>query len=213
MIGKYKVAIFDFDGTLADTYPSFVRHVDEASEQFRFKRVEPADVPVLRRKSAREVIEFLGIPFWKIPLIARFMRRSMARDVGTIQLFPGVAGMLRELKGSGVELALVTSNAETNVRAILGPELAGLVRTLECGSSLYGKARRFRKVLKRLGLLASEVIYIGDEVRDHQASHAVGIPFGAVSWGYTNPETLRALAPAMMFATVAEIATRLQERD
>lgn len=205
--GRYKVVLFDFDGTLADTFPWFAAHVTEASERYKFRSVEPADVPLLRKKSAREVIQLLGIPFWKVPLIARFLKRAMTLDVNRLRLFAGVDEMLREVQGRAVELAIVSSNSEANVRAVLGPALAALVSHYECGAALYGKTRRLRRVLKRTGVPVRDAIYVGDEIRDYQAAQDAGIEFGAVLWGYTEPDALGALGPAALFQRVEEITT------
>ena len=57
---------------------------------------------------------------------------------------------------------------------------------------MFGKAAKFRKVLKRTGIAADDAIAIGDEVRDGEAAAQAGIDFGAVSWGYASPEALQA---------------------
>ena len=61
-------------------------------------------------------------------------------------------------------------------------------------------------MLKRSGVLPSEAICIGDEIRDADAARAVGIAFGAVAWGFTDVEALRAHEPEMVFVRMEEIA-------
>jgi phosphoglycolate phosphatase len=203
---QYKLVIFDFDGTLADTFPWFVQHVHQASARFNFRRVEDVEIPHLRKRSAREVIDHLGIPLWKIPLIARHMQAAMALDAANMQLFDGVGPVLRELRESGVTLAVVSSNVERNVRAILGAELGALVSVYDCGASLFRKAAKFQRVLKRTGFSRGDTICIGDEIRDHEAAQSAGIHFGAVAWGYTDFEALRERQPEMIFERVEELA-------
>ena len=78
-----------------------------------------------------------------------------------------------------------------------------------CGASLFGKAAKFKSVLRRSGYAAAETITIGDELRDLEAARSAGIAFGAVAWGYTRPEALRAHRPDEMFNSVDEICDRL----
>ena len=52
------------------------------------------------------------------------------------------------------------------------------------------------------------MIAIGDEVRDAEAAASAGIDFGAVTWGYARPETLRKLAPALVFDTIEDIVAK-----
>ncbi len=206
---KYRLVIFDFDGTLADSFPWFIRVVNDAAARYRFRRIEEADVETLRGYSARQMMEHLAVPRWKLPLIVRMMRKMKAAAVRQIPLFPGVDELLRRLAERGVELALVTSNSYDNVQRILGPENAARFRYYECGMSVFGKRAGFRRVLRRSGVPRAEAICIGDEIRDLEAAHAEGIAFGAVSWGYTRADSLRAHAPAEVFDTVEEIAARV----
>ena len=206
---RYRLALFDFDGTLADSYPWFLRQLSQLADQHRFRRVEEHEVETLRGQSARQVMEALGVALWKVPRIARQVRREMAADVHAINLFPGMDQVLRGLAGQGVELAVVTSNSLANVRRILGPESAALIRHYACGASIFGKRQKLQAVLRASRTPAAAAIAIGDEIRDLEAARAEGIAFGAVAWGYTNPEALRAQAPEEVFACPEEILRRL----
>jgi phosphoglycolate phosphatase len=205
----YRLAIFDFDGTLADTFPWFMRVVNTVANRFRFKRIEEHEVEHLRGCSAREIVKHLEVPPWKLPFIARHMRALAAEDVGLIQLFDGIAPMLRRLSEDGIQLAIVSSNDEGNVRRALGSELAPLIRHYECGASIFGKAAKFRRVLRKSHVPPGETICIGDEIRDHEAATAAGLDFGAVAWGFTRGEVLRARKPAAMFENPLEITAAL----
>ena len=206
---SYRLAIFDFDGTLADSFPWFLGMVNGLADAHGFRRIEEHEVETLRGLGARQVVGHLGVPAWKLPRIAHQMRRQMARDIGGIALFPGVDRLLRELAGQGIGLAVVTSNSIDNVRRVLGPDSAALIHHYECGASIFGKRPKLRAVLRASGVPAAKAICIGDEIRDFEAARAEGIPFGAVSWGYTNPEALRALAPEEMFVSLEEIPRKL----
>ena len=68
-----------------------------------------------------------------------------------------------------------------------------------CGASLFGKARRLRALIRDAGVAPSETLYVGDEIRDHQAATEAGCAFGAVAWGYTRADALAARTPAHLF--------------
>lgn len=202
---KYRLVVFDFDGTLADSFAWFVDVWNDAARRYRFRAVEPEEVEGMRGLSAREVMRRAGTPAWKVPFIVAHARRRRHRYAEQAALFPGVGALLRRLAEAGVEIAIVSSNSEANVRRVLGRENAGLVRHYECGASIFGKKASFRRVLRRSGVEPGATLCVGDEIRDAEAARAAGIPFGAVSWGYTTAEALGALGPAEQFATVAEI--------
>ncbi|MGQ9365433.1 HAD hydrolase-like protein [Azospirillum sp. ST 5-10] len=205
----YKLAIFDFDGTLADSMPWFREVINTVAARFDFKTVDDAEVEVLRRCDAREIMRRLGVPMWKLPMIGRHMKALMARDIDRIALFPGVDAMLRDLAERGVAMALVSSNSVENVRRVLGSENAALIGCYECGAAVFGKRAKFRKVLRRCGVRADEAIYIGDELRDLEAARGAGIAFGGVTWGYATPDALAARGPTLLFHSFADVARQI----
>ena len=202
---RYKLAIFDLDGTLSDSLPWFRRVVNSFADKHRFRRIEDGDVEMLRGKSSREIIAYLEVPTWRMPLIAADMRRMKSQTIDSIPLFAGVEAMLQELSQRGVILAMVSSDSEANVRRALGGN-AALISQFACGASMFGKAAKFKTVLKRTGVAADDAICIGDEVRDGEAARQAGIDFGAVSWGYARSEALQQLSPVLVFDSVADIS-------
>jgi phosphoglycolate phosphatase len=203
-MASYKLAIFDLDGTLADSLPWFRQVINSIADKHRFRRIEDADVEMLRGNTSREIIGYLQVPLWRLPAIARDMRRLKSQNLDAIPLFAGVDAMLRELSARGVVLAMVSSDSEPNVRIALGDH-AGLISCFACGASLFGKAAKYRAVLKRTGIAARDAISIGDEVRDGEAARQAGIAFGAVSWGYASAQALRQAGPVLVFDRVADI--------
>ena len=145
----------------------------------------------LRGLSSREIVQWFGVPAWKIPFIANDMRKMKASC--DAPLFPGVEAMLERLAASGITLALVTSDSEANARRALGAS-ARHFSYFDCGASIFGKARKFARVMKAAGVAPAATLCIGDEVRDIEAAHKAGADFGAVSWGYAKLEAMAKLA-------------------
>lgn len=204
----YTLAIFDFDGTLADSFPWFLRTINYVADRFGFRRVADEDVEGLRHASTQEILSRLEVPLWKLPAIARHARRLKAEATREIPLFAGVEAMLRMLAENGVQLALVTSDSEADAREKLG-DAAELFSYFDCSASLFGKPAKFRRVIRRSGVALDRVISVGDEVRDIEAARAVGIACGAVYWGYAAPAALRAHGPDHMFERMDEIVSTL----
>ena len=91
----------------------------------------------------------------------------------------------------------------------IGPECAALIRHYGCGASLFGKAAKFRQVVRRSETPKHQVICIGDEARDIEAAVKAGLAAAAVTWGYATAALLERYQPAMMFSAMAEIPERL----
>jgi phosphoglycolate phosphatase len=205
----YKLVIFDFDGTLADSFPFFLEVFDTLADAHGFRRIDRTDLQALRGYDARQMMKHVGLPLWKIARVARHFKTLMAQNADRIGLFEGTSSMLRALAESGATLALVTSNSFENVCAILGPENISLFSHHECGASVFGKQSKLRRVVARSGVRKDDVLYIGDELRDMEAARAEGLAFGAVMWGYTCVESLLARSPEMVFSSVGEISGML----
>jgi phosphoglycolate phosphatase len=205
----YRLVVFDFDGTLADTFDWFAGVINDVSDRYRFRKVAAHEVETLRAMDARGVIRHLEIPAWKLPLISRHMHRLAARDAASIHLFAGVEAMIAELASAGFVLAVVSSNTEANIRSVLGPTLAARFRHYACGASVFGKAKRLRAVMKAAGVAPSQTLAIGDEIRDGDAAEQAGCAYAAVAWGYTRADALASRRPVAVFEMPIEIAAFL----
>ena len=200
---RYDLALFDFDGTLADSFPFFVGVHNELARKHGFAEVAEHEVAALRELPTRELAARANLPAWRLPLVARdFIGRMQAAEA--VPLFAGVREALEGLAQSGLRLALVTSNSRANALRVLGPELSSGFAHIDCGASMFGKATRLRRVARALGVAPQRCIYIGDQTADADAARAVGMDFGAVNWGYATPRVLAAAAPAMVFESPAE---------
>jgi phosphoglycolate phosphatase len=208
-MSTYRLAIFDSDGTLADTLPWMRSIFNELAEEHGFRRVEPNEYDRFRDLHGRALLRELGLPLWKLPRVLSSMRRRMAGHTGTLTVFPGIGEVLHRLAGCGVQLGIVSSNSRANVERVLGTENARLISHFACGVSMFGKAAKVREVLRRSGVERQQAIYIGDEIRDAEAASKARVAFGAVTWGQHSLAALRAQNPAVIFENVGEIAARL----
>lgn len=187
---RYRLAMFDFDGTLADSLGWFARTMPEVAARHGLARLDEAEWEALRGLDARAIMARLGLPWWKLPALTRDMRRRMRADIATIPVFPGIDTLFSTLARNGVGIAIVTSNSEENVRAVLGERMVAEVDAFACGVSMFGKRQKLGDTIRRCRRTREESVYVGDEIRDAEAAAALGIDFIGVAWGYTLPEAL-----------------------
>jgi phosphoglycolate phosphatase len=204
-IMKYRLIAFDFDGTLADSFPWFLRTVNSAADKYQFKRIESDQVDSLRSTGPRQIMAQLGLPLWRLPLVTRYMTRLMAESLDEVTLFDGVDRVLMALSSNGIDSAILTSNSYENVCHILGEKNTAFVRYFECSAALFGKGAKLRKLLKLSGVKPDEALYIGDEIRDAEAARAEGIDFVGVSWGYTRAEFLQTFSSRTLLESLDDV--------
>ena len=210
---SYRVVVFDFDGTLADSVVWFSRVINGVARRYHFRQLSLAELDIIRGEAPTAMLRRFGVARWKLPFIARHMRGLMTRDIDQVVLFPGVDRLIEALSAGGTTIAVVSSNAEVNVRTVLGPDLAALVDHYACGSSLFGKAVKIARLVKQCDVPSSAVLAIGDEIRDIDAAEAAGVASGAVTWGYAHAGALRERGPTWLFDTVEEIAAAVFSTD
>lgn len=206
---NYDLLIFDFDGTLADTFPWLISIVNEIAKKHNYEPIEQEQLEEFRKVGTHKLIKKYKIPLWKIPVLGKEFKNRMGQDIQRITLFEGIASTLNELANRGYTLALVSSNKEINVKKVLGTRISALFSFFECDVPTFRKHTIFNKLLKASKTAAERSLCIGDEIRDFEAARKSRIDFGAVAWGYNDITALQALSPAVVFENVNEIMRKL----
>jgi phosphoglycolate phosphatase len=202
----FRLVILDYDGTLADSGPWFVDNLNRFAEKHRFRRVSRDEIETLRGMSTRDIVRYMRVPFWRLPAIARDMRRAVAAPGGTAPLFSGVSEFLARVRAASIPVAVVSSNSELNIRVGLGEANASRVDAFDCGASLFGKAGKLRRMARRFGVPGSQVLCVGDDSRDIDAARKSGLRAAAVNWGYANEAALTDAKPDYLVRSWDELA-------
>ncbi|MDE2026066.1 MAG: HAD-IA family hydrolase [Patescibacteria group bacterium] len=194
-----RVAIFDFDGTIANTIPStkgIVTMFNRFAGDLGFaQRVTEKDVARFREKSLREIISMLHIRFYKLPFILRRVQKGLKADLEKAKPITGIKEALYQLKKHGYTLGILTSSREDVVEKFLARNNLTCFDVIYTGSGLFGKHKVIQKMLKKNHFSKEEVIYVGDEIRDVEATKKAGIHVIGVTWGFNNKKGLARYAP------------------
>ncbi|NEP46068.1 MAG: HAD hydrolase-like protein, partial [Okeania sp. SIO2H7] len=159
-----KTIIFDFDGTLADTFELIVSITNRLSPKFGYQPVAEEDIAKLQNLSSRDIIRQSGISYLKIPFLIRRLRNQLKNRIAEVNLFPGIKELILDLKSEGYSVGIITSNSLDNVKKLMA--LNGLENSFDFIYSvgrLFGKHKAIASLLKREKLNPETVFYVGDE--------------------------------------------------
>lgn len=201
-----KVIIFDFDGTIADSYDKFVAIANKLALEFNYPTVSLAQAEGLKNLSSREIVNLLDISLLKIPIFWRRFKQELQRSTHDVNLFPGIADCLIQLKQRGYKLGIITSNYQASVvNCLQQHQVLSLFDFIYSGTSLFGKHRVIRQVIKQYKLSPASVVYVGDETRDIKAAKRSKIRVCSVTWGFNSIEVLSRYYPHYVVDRPSEI--------
>jgi HAD superfamily hydrolase (TIGR01549 family) len=196
--GPVRVAIFDFDGTIADTFWQALEILNGMADEFGYRKLMEEELPQARDMTTRQIMRFLGISNRRLPIIAHKGVKRLRAKIGEIQPIPGVPEALRALRERGLRLGIITSNSEENVGIFLKNHDIDFFEFVRSSSRLLGKAREIRQAMKVGKFGAGDALFIGDETRDIEACRRAGIRCAAVTWGYNSRRALEAQTPQVV---------------
>lgn len=198
--------IFDFDGTLADTFPLIVDVSYSISPKTR--RLPDEKIAELRQLPLLTALRQLGISQRYIPLLILFVRRRLTPRMQEVSPYDGILPMLRQLHKAGHRMFVVTSNYKENVGIFLKHyKLDSYFTDTETVflASKGTKTRAIRRLIKRYQLDPTDCYYVGNEALDTHAAHRVGIHSVAVNWGGFDQEILRKTKPFAIIDKPSEL--------
>lgn len=203
--------IFDFDGTLADTWPLVVDISYQLSgSQTRLPQTRIND---LRQEPLLRAVRMLGISRWHLPRMILLTRPYMFARMHEVEPFPGIIETVKMLHDAGHALYILTSNRAQNVHEFLRIQDIGAyfsdVSGVYAGTVFY-KIFGIHKLLHRHKISKDQCYYVGNEPLDIIAAGRAGIHSIAISWGNAGRPALQAANPEFLIDNpkdLLEIAT------
>jgi phosphoglycolate phosphatase len=202
--------IFDFDGTIADSFTESLAAYNRVAPRLRLRPVGEHEVAALRRMSAGQLMQALGVPMWKLPRLMIAVRADLHDHFHSVRPVGNIAESLRVLSATGYHLAMVTSNSEENVHQFLKRHHIADFQTIVAGSSIFGKATRLRHLIKSVQADRSTTAYIGDTVPDIRAAREAGTSAIAVAWGFSDRAPLLAEGPDALIESTEHLPVTVQ---
>lgn len=191
-----KYIIFDFDGTIADTIDLAMHIFNKVAKEFNCEPIKEKDRDLIRSKRPQELLKSFGVTRLQLTSIILRIRKEMSYAIPNMKIVTGINNALREINNSEFRLGILTSNSKDNVKAFLeNNDLIDIFDFIYSEKNFFGKKKIINRMLNHEQISKKNVIYVGDETRDIEASKKAGIPVIAVTWGLNDREILAMAQP------------------
>lgn len=208
---NYKLLLWDFDGTLADTLSIALGIYNRMAAKRSFHPITDPDA--VRGMGMREFLKTHNVAARHVPFAFHTFLRELRRLAPEIRLNAGIADAVRTVASRGVDQGVVSSNDTRTIEACLDAnDIAAAFSYVSGTSRIFGKERRIKKAITQCGADPADVLYIGDEVRDIEAAKAAGLDIASVTWGLNSEELLRSEQPTFVVDHPGEILDILQPK-
>ncbi|EIM25429.1 HAD family hydrolase [Microvirga lotononidis] len=202
------IAVFDLDGTLADTAGDLVGTLNVILDREGLAPLPVAKARDMIGAGARALIErgFEAAgkelaPAYLDELFRQFMVHYGENICVRTQLYPGVAAALDRLEEAGFILAVCTNKVEEHSVKLLDELGVGRRFAANCGRDTFPyfkpDPRHLTLTIERAGGSPSRAVMIGDSRTDIVTAKNAGIPVIAVPFGYTEVP-VRELGPDLV---------------
>lgn len=190
MSRQKQVIIFDLDGTLVDVVPLFIDILNTLAPEFDYPPLQATEVAAVRQINLTKFLfQKLGFRFWKYKTFHQRGRQLYRNHIETIQWFPGMPELYRELQSHGVTVGIISTNSTEAIERLLAHQK--LTAEFIISTSFFGKAKAITQALQKHQVNPAEALYVGDELRDIRACQKAGIDIIAVTWGLNAPAALK----------------------
>jgi len=203
----YKAIIFDFDGTLADSWSVMMLALNRMADRYGYPKPSREELEELINLPIKDRFQKMGMPLYKMPEVLREIKKTFVEQKDTLRPFSRVRKILFTLAEKGFDLYILSTNTREVIGSFIKNNDMDVFVSINPSSGLFGKHRTILKLLRKEGLSKEEVLYVGDELRDIEACKSASIDILAVTWGFDPLSILEKGNPDYIAHTPEEILT------
>lgn len=213
---KYKLAVFDMDGTILYTLQDLTDGLNHALRKNGFPEKKLTEVRSFVGNGIRHEVECSVPADTKKEMIQKVYEDFNAwyevHCFDHTKPYEGILSLLQDLRKAGMKTAVVSNKGDYAVQELDRKFFQGL---LDCGVGEKENIARkpapdtVNEVLKELQISKTDAVYIGDSKVDLRTAENAGMPCIIVTWGYRDEEDLRKQGAQTIVRTVEELKHEL----
>jgi len=198
---KFKLIIFDWDGTLCDSVSRITNCIQIAAKEQGLLEPSFDQAANIIGLGLNDAVSYL-FPDADDQLVTRMVNSYSAhyrlKNAGPSDFFPFVLDTLEKLKASGYFLAVATGKSRAGLdRAFKASDIDDLFHSSRCADETASKPNplMLAELLNEFGLKASEALMVGDTEYDMDMAQRINMPRLGVSYGAHHADRLHKYNP------------------
>ncbi len=198
---SYQACIFDLDGTLCDSVESIAFCANRALQDLNLKEPSVEQYKILVGDGVDELIRRLlrnagdekAVHFEELKSL--YMEYFKEGCMYRVKPYPGIVGMLKELKKEGAKLCVLSNKPHGNtvdvIEQVFGTEMFDLVQGQSDAFARKPDPAGALFLAESLKIAPENCLYVGDTGTDMKTGKAAGMYTTGVLWGFRAEAELR----------------------
>ena len=194
---KYKLAIFDMDGTILSTLDDLANGVDYALRENGLPARSKQETRAALGRGVRFLIEQSvpdGLSDAEISKVEEdFLKYYKVHSMDNTRPYDGIVELIKEVRASGIKTAVVSNKIDSAVKELCANFFEGAFDVAygeRIGIPRKPDPKPINAIIDEFGLSKNEVVYIGDSEVDLLTANNAGINHIIVTWGFRDRDFL-----------------------
>lgn len=188
---KYKLAIFDMDGTILSTLDDLANGVDYALSENGLPARSKQETRAALGRGVRFLIEQSvpdGLSDAEISKVEEdFLKYYKVHSMDNTRPYDGIVELIKEVRASGIKTAVVSNKIDSAVKELCANFFEGAFDVAygeRIGIPRKPDPKPINAIIDEFGLSKNEVVYIGDSEVDLLTANNAKIDHIIVTWGF-----------------------------
>ena len=188
---KYKLAIFDMDGTILSTLDDLANGVDYALSENGLPARSKQETRAALGRGVRFLIEQSvpdGLSDAEISKVEDdFLKYYKVHSMDNTRPYDGIVELIKEVRASGIKTAVVSNKIDSAVKELCANFFEGAFDVAygeRIGIPRKPDPKPINAIIDEFGLSKNEVVYIGDSEVDLLTANNAKIDHIIVTWGF-----------------------------
>lgn len=196
--------IFDFDGTIANTFDVMIELFNLIASKHQIKPITKELLDIYLEMPLRKRMKAHGVKLRQVPFLLKDAYSNHETFLKKALPFENINKILTSLSES-YDLYIASSNKKDLILSFLKTHDIHVFKKVYAKQTLFGKDKLHLSLLKKEKLFTEEVLYIGDELRDIESCQKIGMDILPVSYGYDKEALLKKHYQQVIMSTPQEL--------